>query len=157
MHIYSLRDNPSKDKSKLWRASKTFQVSWTDVYLMGCDESINRFRLPHIRRSSTIYVLQDYAGAFNNTCFTKEENAVNIMERIAMLLTGECYDDVWLTKLGKCWNNFVKSANRTNRAGNSTFREHVGGKRDDENNELLKNFHHVNGWELLSSLKLSAH
>lgn len=45
--------------------------------------------------SSTIYVSQDYAGAaFNNTCFTKEENTVNVMERITMLLTGECCDNV---------------------------------------------------------------
>lgn len=45
--------------------------------------------------SSTIYVPQDYAGAaFNNTCFTKEENSINVMERITMLLTGECCDDI---------------------------------------------------------------
>lgn len=39
--------------------------------------------------SSTIYAPQDYAGALNNTCFTKEESAVNMVDKITMLLTGE--------------------------------------------------------------------
>lgn len=45
------------------------------------------------RRSSKIYISQDYARTLNNTCLNcllKEESAtVNMVERMLMLLTGE--------------------------------------------------------------------
>lgn len=64
--------------------------------------------------SSTIYAPQDYAGALNNTCFTKEESAVNMVDKITMLLTGEGGTDMWLTKfqMTKWFVLLFKSQNR---------------------------------------------
>lgn len=59
----------------------------------------------HVPLIDYIIVLQDYAGAFNNTCFTKEENSVNIMERVTMLLTGKFPADVWLKRRKLQWEN----------------------------------------------------
>lgn len=78
-----------------------------------------------------LHSLQNYAGAFNNTFYTKETPSSNLTERITMLLTGEFKSD-------------TKAKAPENPANETAMSRTAASKLADKTNrKVVRNFPHV--------------